>query len=121
MFEVTTEDMVACVERELKMRRQVYPRWVEQKKLTERTANEELRRMEAVGEAVATAGAARELLESMAATKLRDWNMQADQVTLHFVDRASVDRFRAAFDQAVRAIRGVVPMVFVGDGEARQQ
>jgi hypothetical protein len=41
-------DLVACVDRELKMRRQVYPRWVAQGKLTEALAARELAMMGAV-------------------------------------------------------------------------
>lgn len=43
--EVPFEDMLACVDRELKMRRKVYPHWVSQKKLTQGAADLEMRRM----------------------------------------------------------------------------
>ena len=45
---VQLADQIACVERELKMRRRVYPRWVTQGKLTEAAADLEMTRMEAV-------------------------------------------------------------------------
>lgn len=41
-------DMLACVDRELKMRRTVYPRWVAQKKLSQAAADLEMRRLRAV-------------------------------------------------------------------------
>ena len=45
---ITIEQMIACVEREIGMRERVYPRWVEQKKLLQTTADQELARMRAV-------------------------------------------------------------------------
>lgn len=45
---VPLEDQIACVERELAMRRNVYPRWVKQGKLSQTNADIEMRRMEAV-------------------------------------------------------------------------
>ena len=45
---VTVAEMIACVERELAMRRRVYPRWVLAGKLTKAAADLELTRMEAV-------------------------------------------------------------------------
>ena len=47
---VTTEQMLACVDRELKMRKRVYPRWVEKKKMLASTMMLELARMRAVRE-----------------------------------------------------------------------
>lgn len=48
MYEVTIEDQIASVEREIKLREAHYPRWVEQKKLTQKTADLEIARMRAV-------------------------------------------------------------------------
>jgi hypothetical protein len=45
---VTLERQIACVEREIRMRLKVYARWVDQKKLTQATADKELREMRAV-------------------------------------------------------------------------
>ena len=45
---ITITDMIACIEREIGMRERVYPRWVEQKKLLQATADQELARMRAV-------------------------------------------------------------------------
>ena len=45
---VQLADQIACVERELKMRRRVYPRWVLASKLTQTAADLEMRRMEGV-------------------------------------------------------------------------
>lgn len=46
--DVQLTDQIACVERELKMRRRVYPRWVSQGKLQQVGADLELQRMTAV-------------------------------------------------------------------------
>jgi hypothetical protein len=45
---VTIERQISCVEREIRMRLKVYARWVDQKKLTQATADKELREMRAV-------------------------------------------------------------------------
>lgn len=47
---ITTEELVACVEREIGMREKFYPRWIKQKKLLPVTAEIELARMRAVRE-----------------------------------------------------------------------
>lgn len=39
---------IACVEREIKMRERVYPRWVEAKRMTQAKADHELEAMKAV-------------------------------------------------------------------------
>ena len=39
---------IACIERELRLRRRVYPRWVEDKRLTGQEAEDEILAMEAV-------------------------------------------------------------------------
>ena len=46
--DITLDQMIACVEREIGMRERVYPRWVEQKKMLQATADQELARMRAV-------------------------------------------------------------------------
>ncbi len=51
---ITIEEMIACVEREIGMRERVYPRWVEQKKLLQTTADQELARMRAVRDLLLT-------------------------------------------------------------------
>jgi hypothetical protein len=45
---VPLRDQIACVEREIALRRRVYPHWVEAKRMTQSTADEEIRRMDAV-------------------------------------------------------------------------
>jgi hypothetical protein len=45
---VSIDDQIACVEREIGFRERVYPRWVEQKKMTQRVMERELLRMRAV-------------------------------------------------------------------------
>lgn len=45
---VSLEEQIACVEREIRFRKHVYPRWVEAKKLLPAKASLELDRMQAV-------------------------------------------------------------------------
>lgn len=45
---MSLDDQLACVARELKFRRQTYPRFVKQKKLTQTLADKEMANMEAV-------------------------------------------------------------------------
>ena len=45
---VTFEEMLECVLREIKQRQRVYPRLVEQGKMTKELASRELARMEAI-------------------------------------------------------------------------
>lgn len=59
---ITLEDKRKCVERELAMRRQVYPRWVDNKKISAGKAAHEIAVMEKIvedymrGEIMAEAG-----------------------------------------------------------------
>jgi hypothetical protein len=46
----TLPDLIACATRETKMRRRVYPRWVEQGKMQSDTANREIAMMETIAE-----------------------------------------------------------------------
>lgn len=39
------DEQIECVEREIKQRKRVYPRWVEQEKMTQALADRELSRM----------------------------------------------------------------------------
>ena len=50
MFEVTLQDQIDCVTREIGFREKLYPRWVSQNKLTQKTADLEIARMKAVRE-----------------------------------------------------------------------
>lgn len=43
-----TEQLVACVDREIAFRHRAYPRWVAAKKLTQATADEQMALMQAV-------------------------------------------------------------------------
>lgn len=45
---ITASEKLACVLRELNMRRRVYPRWVENGKMTQAKADAEIRIMEAI-------------------------------------------------------------------------
>ena len=45
---MSIEQQIACVEREVKMRHRVYPRWVEAGRMTQKKADEEIAAMEAV-------------------------------------------------------------------------
>lgn len=49
----TREEMLACVDRELKMRERVYPDWVAQQRMSEKKSQHELATMRAVREVVA--------------------------------------------------------------------
>jgi hypothetical protein len=42
LLPITRADKVACLEREVHLREQVYPRWVEQKKMSYERANREI-------------------------------------------------------------------------------
>lgn len=61
-------DQIAAVERELKLRRKVYPRFVERNKLTAVVAERELRRLEAV----------LDTLRYLAETYGPDWSVSPD-------------------------------------------
>ena len=54
MFEITLEDQIAAVAREIAFRERLYPRWVDQKKLTQKTADMEIARMKAVRDTLIT-------------------------------------------------------------------
>lgn len=41
LFPLTIDDQIACVEREIRMRERVYPRWVGQGKMTQAKADHE--------------------------------------------------------------------------------
>lgn len=45
---ITIDDMIKCVEREIGMRMRVYPRWIEQHKMSIEKADSEIRTMQAV-------------------------------------------------------------------------
>lgn len=45
---ITIDDMIKCVEREIGMRMRVYPRWIEQHKMSIEKADLEIRTMQAV-------------------------------------------------------------------------
>lgn len=50
--DVSLEDQLACVDRELAMRRKVYPRWVKNGKLTQAAADLEILKMRGVRRAL---------------------------------------------------------------------
>lgn len=56
---VTITEQLACVERELRLRRRVYGRWVQQNKLTAAKADQELEAMQAVWDSLCWAAAMR--------------------------------------------------------------
>ena len=45
---VSIEDQIACVHREVAMREKLYARWIQDHKITQKTADIELARMRAV-------------------------------------------------------------------------
>ena len=42
LFPIGLQDQIACVAREIKMRKKVYPRWVGQGNMTQETADREI-------------------------------------------------------------------------------
>jgi signal recognition particle subunit SEC65 len=48
LFPVSIEEQIASVEREIRMRESAYPRWVEQRRMTVKTAEHEIACMQAV-------------------------------------------------------------------------
>jgi signal recognition particle subunit SEC65 len=48
LFPVSIEEQIASVEREIRMRESAYPRWVEQRRMTVKTAEHEIACMHAV-------------------------------------------------------------------------
>ena len=49
-MKVTIERQLQAAERELALRRRVYPRWIEKKKMTQAKADDEIAAMEAITE-----------------------------------------------------------------------
>jgi len=45
---ITIDDQIKCAERELAMRKRVYPRWITAKKMSEEKANREIAVMESI-------------------------------------------------------------------------
>lgn len=54
LLPVTTAEMIAEVEREIALRRRVYPRWVADKRLTSNKADRQIAIMEAVADVLRT-------------------------------------------------------------------
>lgn len=48
LLEINIQDEIACVEREIKMRERVYPRWVSEKKMTQEKSDREISLMKVV-------------------------------------------------------------------------
>lgn len=48
MTEFTAAEKLACAERELKLRRRVYPRWIERGQMTQKLADHEIACMESI-------------------------------------------------------------------------
>jgi hypothetical protein len=47
---VTSQQKLDCIEREIRMRERVYPRWVADKKMSQAKADEELATMRAIAD-----------------------------------------------------------------------
>lgn len=47
---ITAAEKLACVEREIKMRRRVYPRWVSDGRMTQAKADSEILTMESIAD-----------------------------------------------------------------------
>jgi len=72
MDDVTLDEQIACVDRELRFRRKTYPRFIARNALTEQAATDELRRMEAVrGTLVALRTAGPDLSATLTAIGVR--------------------------------------------------
>jgi hypothetical protein len=50
LFPITKSDKLACIEREIKMRETVYPRWVTESRMSQTKADRELEVMRAIAE-----------------------------------------------------------------------
>lgn len=53
LFPISLDDMIACVARELEMRKRVYPRWVSQHKMSQEAADREIDTMRAIHDKLA--------------------------------------------------------------------
>lgn len=63
--EISTAEMVSCVDREMRMRAKVYPRWVSQGKMTQEQADLEGARMMAVRQRLVAAEAMEQLVDGL--------------------------------------------------------
>lgn len=61
--DVSLTDQIACIEREIRMRERVYPRWVESKRMTQTKADHEILVMRAVLDSLKRQEIALELLK----------------------------------------------------------
>lgn len=52
MLPITLDEEIASVEREIALRERVYPRWVEQKKMSQEKADYEIAAMRSVAESL---------------------------------------------------------------------
>lgn len=59
---ITAADKLACVEREIKMRQRVYPRWIEDGRMSAGKAAHEIACMEAIADDYRKAAAGERLL-----------------------------------------------------------
>lgn len=48
LFPLTSDELVACVKREIALRERVYPKWISAGRMTQEKANHEIRCMRAV-------------------------------------------------------------------------
>lgn len=103
---VRLQDQLACLEREIRLRREVYPRWVQTGRMKQATADEELRRMTAVHGTVKDLAAAAERL-------VRAWP-DCDPWRPHgrtppVVQQARIEASRAVADMTSTVMRLVPP------------
>ena len=75
---ITITEQLACVERELRMRRRVYGRWVQQKKLTAEKADHELAAMQAVWDSLCELSAWRSYRATLG-VDLKDFNLTVEE------------------------------------------
>jgi hypothetical protein len=101
-FEITLEDQLAEVDRELRLRESHYPRWTKgaRPKLTQGNADLQIARLRAVRSSLEELVRIRPALVLMAEASMRDWQPGESRVVLHFSGADAVLEFMKAFDAA---------------------
>ena len=59
---ISIEEQIACAHREIGMRKRVYPRWVENKRMTQAKADAEIAAMEAIKATLETVAQSQRLI-----------------------------------------------------------
>lgn len=98
LLPITIEEQIAAVEREVTLRRRVYPRWVEAKRLTQDKADREIAAMEATA---VTLNAHRAALAALAAVSRCALVIESAVSTADPMHSSGVD-------QVIRKVRSVL-------------